>query len=111
MKFKHPYQVVKHPIVTEKSKMLLDLTALKSNPSLAAYENVKYVFEVDLKANKQQIAEAIEEIYKEREVKVLSVNTIIVKPKPRRMRGRVGKKPAYKKAIVTLGAKDTLITV
>jgi large subunit ribosomal protein L23 len=59
----------------------------------------KYTFKVAKEANKIEIKNAIEEIFK---VKVLSVNTINVLPKRARVGQHVGFKPAYKKAIVKL---------
>lgn len=108
---KDPYQIVKHQYVTEKSVMLQGLKNAKSNPSLARCESPKYVFIVDPKANKQEIAKAIEEIYKDKEIKVVSVNTINTKAKPRRVRGRAGMTSARKKAIVTLAVGDSLDNV
>ncbi|MBQ7630678.1 MAG: 50S ribosomal protein L23 [Selenomonadaceae bacterium] len=65
----------------------------------------KYVFIVDKRANKIQVADAVEEIFK---VKVEKVNTITVKGKVKR-RGRiVGKRKDYKKAIVKLAAGETI---
>ena len=65
----------------------------------------KYVFIVDKRANKIQIADAVEEIFK---AKVEKVNTINVKGKVKR-RGRiVGKRKDYKKAIVKLAAGETI---
>ena len=106
-----PYQIVKHRHVTEKSVVLEGLKDSNSNPSLARFKSPKYVFVVDKSANKQEIAWAIEEIYSDRKVKVTGVNTINVKPKERRVRGRVGNKKAIKKAIVTFEVGDTLDTL
>lgn len=108
---KNPYQIVKHQHVTEKSLMLEGLKNAKSNPSLARCESPKYVFIVDPSANKQEIAWAVEEIYSERKIKVVSVNTINVKPKQRRVRGRLGMKKSFKKAIITLEKGDSLDTI
>ncbi len=105
---KNPYQVIKHRHITEKTTVLQQLKNLKSNPSLARFELPKYVFIVDRNANKIEIAHALEEIYKEKHVKVISVNTLNVKPKPRRVRGRSGKTSAFKKAIVTFEKGDEL---
>jgi len=105
---KNPYQVIKHRHITEKSTMLHELKNSKSNPCVARFELPKYVFVVDRSANKKDIAHALEEIYKEKRVKVLSVNTINVKPKSRRVRGRPGKTVAFKKAIVTFEKGDQL---
>lgn len=108
---KNAYQVVKHQHVTEKSMMLQRLKTADSNPSLASCKSPKYVFIVDRNAEKPQIAQAVEEIYKNEGIKVVAVNTINVKPKARRVRGRAGFKNAFKKAIVTLRVGDDLDNV
>lgn len=108
---KNLYQVIKHQYVTEKSMMLQRLKTAESNPSLKRCESPKYVFIVDRNANKQTIAHAIEEIYKNEGIKVVAVNTINVKAKARRVRGRPGFKNAFKKAIVTLRPGDNLDNV
>lgn len=108
---KNLYQVIKHQYVTEKSMMLQRLKTADSNPSLKRCESPKYVFIVDRNANKQMIARAIEEIYKNEGIKVVAVNTINVKAKARRVRGRPGFKSAFKKAIVTLRPGDNLDNV
>lgn len=59
----------------------------------------KYLFEVSTRANKIQVKQAIEDIYK---VRVKSVNIAVVEGKLRRVRQELGKTPAWKKAIVTL---------
>lgn len=111
MKYSNPYQIVKHQHVTEKSMMLQELKNAKSNKSLARCESPKYVFIVDRDANKQEIAGAVEEIYKDKNIKVVAVNTINVKAKARRVRGRPGQKSAFKKAIVTLEKNDSIDNV
>jgi len=108
---KNPYQVVKHQHITEKSVVLEGLKDAKSNPCLAKCESPKYVFVVDPSANKHEIAAAVEEIYSDRKIKVVSVNTINVKGKTRRIRGRLGKRKSFKKAIVTLEKGDSLDTL
>jgi large subunit ribosomal protein L23 len=111
MSKKDPYQVVKHQLVTEKSLVLQELKNANSNPSLKRCESPKYVFVVDRKANKTDIAKAVEEIYSDKNIKVVAVNTINVKPKARRVRGRPGMKPGFKKAVVTLEKGDSLDNV
>jgi large subunit ribosomal protein L23 len=108
---KSPYEVVKYQYITEKSMVLQQLKTAESNPSLKRCESPKYVFIVDRAANKEEIAQAVEEIYKNENVKVMAVNTINVKAKARRVRGRPGFKNAFKKAIVTLRAGDSLDNV
>ncbi len=102
------YQIVKHQYVTEKSMMLQGLKNANSNRSLKRCKSPKYTFVVDRSANKQEIAKAVEEIYKKENIKVVDVNTINVKAKPRRVRGRPGMKSSFKKAIVTLRVDDSL---
>lgn len=99
---KNPYQIIKHRYVTEKACVLEQLKTADSNPSVRKCTSPKYVFVVDPTANKREIAWAVEQIYKEDNVKVVSVNTITVKPKPRRLRRFLGVTAGFKKAIVTL---------
>lgn len=80
-----PRDIIKKPIVTEKSTRLMEMN--------------KYCFVVDRRANKIQIKEAIEEIFK---VKVLDVNTMQMLGKMKRMGRHEGRRPSWKKAIVTL---------
>ncbi|MFH1063054.1 MAG: 50S ribosomal protein L23 [Candidatus Omnitrophota bacterium] len=79
------FRIIKYVLRTEKGAIL--------EP-----EN-KYLFCVDKKANKIQIKDAIEHIYR---VKVLTVNTAVMSGKPKRVRYKAGKTPDWKKAIVTL---------
>lgn len=110
MKHNNPYQVIKRRYITEKSSMLQGLKDASSNKSLARCENPKYVFLVDPKANKNEIAEALEEIYSDKHIRVVAVNTINVKPKQYNRRGRMnaGRSTLQKKAIVTLAVGDQI---
>jgi large subunit ribosomal protein L23 len=84
----HVYDVLKRPIDTEKTRYQWEM-----------YEP-QYSFEVDRRANKQQIKAAVEQIF---DVDVLKVRVINVKPKSGRYGRRViVRKPGWKKAIVTL---------
>lgn len=65
----------------------------------------KYVFVVDKRANKIQIADAVKEVFN---VTVENINTVNVKPKTKRMGRSVGKTTSYKKAIVKLKAGETI---
>lgn len=103
MRKRNPYQVVKSMHVTEKAITLQELVSSDSNPSVERCRSPKYVFLVDKNANKHEITEAVEQIY---DVRVVSVNTINLKPKKRRVRGRLGLRPGRKKAIVTLEEND-----
>jgi len=88
---KNPRDVLIRPIVSEKSYSLMD--------------EGKYTFEVDPRSNKTEIKIAVEQIFG---VKVQSVNTINRKGKVRRTRFGMGKRKDVKRAIVTLGAGETL---
>ena len=81
----HNYDTLLSPIITEKS-------------TLVAEEN-KIVFQVPLSATKPDIKEAVETLSKG---EVTKVNTIVVKGKTKRFRGRLGRRNDFKKAIVTL---------
>lgn len=105
---KNPYSIIKSRYMTEKVSVLQGLKDANSNPSLARCLKPKYVFLVEKTATKVEIKKALEEIYKEKKIAVKSVNTINAKQKKRRVRGRVGFRPAFKKAIVTLEQGDSL---
>lgn len=105
---KNPYQIVKGRRVTEKSRVLENLQNAKSNPSVSRCQSPKAVFDVHSSANKTQIAWAIEQIYAEKKVKVVSVNTVTTPPKQRRVRGHLGMTSAFKKAIVTFRPGDMI---
>jgi large subunit ribosomal protein L23 len=108
---KNPYEIIKRQHVTEKAKVLQELQTNDSNASVRRCKTPKYVFVVDSRANKREIADALEEIYQQNKIKVVSVNTINVKSKPRRVRGRLGKTASFKKAIVTLEEGDSIENV
>jgi large subunit ribosomal protein L23 len=93
---KDPRDIIIQPVLTEKALRLKDM------------QN-QYVFSVALKANKIEIKSAIEKRFK---VKVLSIRTENVKPKPRQRFTKGGKVEGFtsrwKKAIVTLKEGDKL---
>jgi large subunit ribosomal protein L23 len=105
---KDPYQIIKRKHITEKTTTLGALQSAESNLCLSRCTTPKHVFIVDRNANKTQIASAIEEIYGDRKIKVTKVNTINMKPKARKYKGRKGQSAAFKKAIVSLEKGDTL---
>jgi large subunit ribosomal protein L23 len=86
------YQVIKAPVVTEKATD----DQLKRNA---------YTFRVPVSANKVEIREAIEKLFK---VHVVSVNTLRVTPKMRRRGWIAGQTPDWKKAMVALRDGDTI---
>ncbi|BAP00947.1 50S ribosomal protein L23 [Mycoplasmopsis californica HAZ160_1] len=85
-------QVIRRPILTEKTQMLL--------------EQNKYTFEVDWAANKFQIKNAVEFIF---DVKVVDVKTIKVDKKAKRVGRFNGFTNRYKKAVVTLAKDDKIV--
>lgn len=107
---KSPFNVIKKRYVTEKTAVLESLKNASSNKCVARCENPKLTFIVDSNAKKPQIAEAIEEIYVDKNVKVVAVNTINVKPKLKNRRGKMnqGQKGGYKKAVVTLAVGNSI---
>ncbi len=85
------YQTILSPLVTEKA------TALS--------ERNQVVFEVALDATKPQIKAAVEGLFN---VKVLAVNTLVVKGKTKRFRGREGRRSDWKKAMVRLAEGQSI---
>ncbi len=86
------YQIIKRPLVTEKG------TKQKEQSNQLA-------FEVDRRANKIQVRNAVESIFK---VKVLNVRVMNVKGKERRVGRNVGRKADWKKAIVRLAPGENI---
>lgn len=82
---KDPRDVIKRPVLTERSTEQM--------------ADKKYTFIVDRKANKSEIRRAVEEIF---DVKVVKVNTLNVKGKPKRYGRYSGYTAQRKKAVVTL---------
>ncbi len=74
-------------------------TLLRTEKGAAAAAQNKYLFSVRRDANKIQIKQAVEDIYK---VKVDSVNTVVMAGKLKRVRRDAGMTPDWKKAVVTL---------
>jgi large subunit ribosomal protein L23 len=85
------YDVILAPVITEKATLLS--------------EHNKVVFRVAQDSTKDEIAAAIEELFK---VKVTKVNTLNEKGKTKRFRGRPGRRSDVKKAIVTLAEGQSI---
>ena len=85
------YDIIFAPIITEKAAMM--------------EETGKYAFKVDVRANKTQVKQAIEEAFN---VKVEKVNIMNNHPKDRRVGRYTGKTNRYKKAIVKLAKGSTI---
>ncbi|MBI5527212.1 MAG: 50S ribosomal protein L23 [Deltaproteobacteria bacterium] len=80
------YDILLRPLITEKSNMVKD-----------ALNKVSFIVRPD--ANKTQIKDAVEALFK---VKVAGVQTAVIRGKMKRMGRHLGKRPNYKKAVVTL---------
>ena len=85
------YDLIRAPMVTEKSTM--------------GSEHNQVTFRVPLNATKPEIRAAVETLFK---VKVKAVNTLRQKGKTKLFRGKLGRRPDYKKAIVSLVEGETI---
>ncbi len=85
------YEVIRRPIVSEKTTRIS--------------EQGQHAFEVSIDATKPEIKIAIETLFKAR---VLAVNTLRVKGKVKRFKGREGRRKEIKKAYVTLHRDDNI---
>ena len=85
------YDTILAPVITEKATLLS--------------EQNKVVFQVSMDSTKDEIAAAVEELFK---VQVLKVNTLITKGKTKRFRGIQGRRSDVKKAIVTLAEGQSI---
>jgi large subunit ribosomal protein L23 len=85
------YNILRNPIVTEKSTL--------------GSQNNQMTFAVSLDATKPEIKAAVESIFN---VKVTAVNTLVRKGKARRFGGILGRRSDEKKAIVTLAEGQTI---
>ena len=88
-----PYQVVLHPLVTEKGTHISE-------------RHNAYTFSVATMATKSEIKQAVEELWS---VRVLKVRTQNRKGKTRRHRLKAGRTSAWKKAIVELNPEDRIV--
>jgi large subunit ribosomal protein L23 len=84
--------IVKPLIMTEKGERLKE-------------EQNKVLFEVAMKASKPEIKAAVEKLFK---VGVTDVNTVVIRGKVTKMGRRMGKRPNWKKAVVTLREGDAI---
>ncbi len=83
--------IIRAPVITEKA-------------TLGAEHN-QVTFRVASDATKPEIRRAVEEIFS---VQVVAVNTLKTKGKTKRFRGRLGRRPGYKKAVITLKEGDAI---
>ncbi len=88
----NPYKIIKKPLITEKGTYQTE-------------SGNSYNFQVDIKANKQEIKKVVESLFK---VKVVSINTMIRKGKTKGMPGRRYSRSSIKRAVVTLREGDAI---
>ena len=86
------FDVIQKPLITEKSSIGRDELNLAT-------------FAVDRRANKQEIKRAVEELF---DVEVVRVRTMQQQGKKRRVGRTIGRRPAWKKAIVQLAAGQSI---
>jgi large subunit ribosomal protein L23 len=82
------HSIIKEPLMTEKNSIL--------------QTEGKFAFKVDVNVTKKQIKDAVEEIFKAKKIKVLSVNTMNYDGKVKRVGRFLGRRPVWKKAIVKI---------
>lgn len=86
------HEIIIRPVISERAFDLQEIN--------------RYTFEVSKRANKVEIAKAVEKLF---DVHVVKVNTINVKSKPKRVRyQKAGRTRTWKKAIVTLAEGDSI---
>jgi large subunit ribosomal protein L23 len=89
---KDHYSILKKPLITEKSNLMKD-------------ELNQIAFEVDKRANKIEIKQSIEKIFN---VHVIKVHTLTMKGKKKRVGRSQGRRPDWKKAVITLKEGETI---
>ncbi|MDP8951267.1 MAG: 50S ribosomal protein L23 [Actinomycetota bacterium] len=87
-----PHQVIIRPVISEKSYNLIETEG-------------QYTFQVDRRANKNQIKQAVEQAF---DVKVHKVNTANMKSKPKRQGLTRGRTANWKKAVIRLQAGERI---
>ena len=100
-----PQTIIKRPLLTEKSTQLRETGGADEFPEEGAEYAQKIVFEVARDANKIEIRKAVETLWR---VKVVGVHTMVVRDKLKRLGRYMGRRPAVKKAIVTLRAGESI---
>ena len=100
-----PQSVIKRPLLTEKSARLRETGGAAESVAEGEEYAQQIVFEVARDANKIEIRNAVQSLFK---VTVSGVRTIIVRGKEKRVGRFTGRRPAWKKAIVTLKPGDNI---
>jgi large subunit ribosomal protein L23 len=84
---------------------IIETASLTEKSTLLSEKQNKYVFRVRPHANKIQVKQAVERLFQK---KVVDVNTCNYAGKEKRVRGPVGRRPHWKKAIVTLAEGEKI---
>jgi len=105
MRTRTPQQIIKRPLLTEKSTRLRETGGAPFTYGEDEEYATKIVFEVAKDANKIEIRHAVESLFS---VGVTNVQTMIQRGKIKRLGRFMGRRPGRKKAIVTLKAGDTI---
>lgn len=100
-----PQTIIKRPLLTEKSTRMRESGGAADTYAEGEDYAQKIVFEVAKDANKIEIRHAVQSLFK---VGVTNVQTMVVRGKLKRLGRFMGRRPATKKAIVTLKAGDTI---
>jgi large subunit ribosomal protein L23 len=100
-----PQNIIRRPLLTEKSARLKETGGADERPAEGEESSKKILFEVHRDANKLEIRDAVQKLFN---VTVVSVRTQIVRGKKRRIGRWEGRRPHWKKAIVTLKPGDTI---
>jgi large subunit ribosomal protein L23 len=100
-----PQSIIKRPLLTEKSARLRDTGGAAETPAEGEEYAQQVVFEVSKDANKIEIRHAVQSLFK---VTVTGVRTLVVRGKQKRVGRFSGRRPAWKKAVVTLKAGDNI---
>ncbi len=97
--------IIKRPLLTEKSARLRETGGAATAPAEGDTYSQQVVFEVARDANKIEIRHAVESLFK---VGVKAVRTLVMRGKEKRIGRFSGRRPAWKKAFVTLKAGDNI---
>ena len=100
-----PSTIVKRPLLTEKGTQLKESGGRATTPEEGEEFESKVLFEVAMDANKVEIRQAVEKLFN---VQVVDVHTLVVRGKWKRMGRHEGRRPTWKKAVITLAQGQTI---
>lgn len=100
-----PAYIVKRPLLTEKGTTLKETGGRPEEPAEGEEFSTKLLFEVAMDSNKIEIRQAVELLFN---VQVVDVRTQVCRGKWKRLGRFLGRRPTWKKAIVTLAPGQTV---